>query len=121
MYFRAQGIQTIRVVPEEVEPEYSMREAVLQARVVVPYVFLLKGMRVVVLEMDIYCRSNPLRFDNGTAEIVVTEHDSTREVNVRFCIAYPTCAVIDSFSRMQAWATDAAREGAYATGHSIKS
>ena len=62
--------------------EHSIREAVLQAKVVVPYVFLLKGMWVVMVEMDIYCRSNPLRFDNGTAEILVTEHDNTREVNV---------------------------------------
>ena len=113
VHFRAQGIQTIRGVPEEVDPEQTMREAVLQAKVVVPYVFLVKGMRVVMVEMDIYCRSSPLRFDNGTAEILVTEHDNTREVNFAFWIAYPTCLVIDAFRKMQVWVTDPAREDAY--------
>lgn len=114
--FRAQGIPTIRVIPEEMKLEQSIREAVLQAKVVVPYVFLLKGLRVVMVEMDVYCRSNPLRFDNGTAEILVTEHDKhsdSREVNVGFWIAHPTCPVIDSFRRMQAWATDPHRKFAY--------
>ena len=82
VFCQSQGLQTIRVFPEEIEPEHSIREAVLQAKVVVQYVFLLKGVRVVMVVMDIYCRSNPLRFDNGTAEILVTEHDNTREVNV---------------------------------------
>ena len=115
-FFRAEGIPTIRLVPEEIEPEHSIREAVLQAKLVVPYVFLLKGMRVVMVEMDVYCRSNPLRFDNGTAEILVTAHDErdkSREVNVGFWVAHPTCPVIDSFRRMQAWATDPHRKGAY--------
>lgn len=115
-HFQQQGIKTVRVMPEDAKPENTVREAVLQTKVVVPCVFLLKGVRVVMVEMDIYCRANPLIIDNGTADIVVAEHNYCEEVNVGFWIAYPTCPVIDSFRRMQAWVANPNRQGAYCDG-----
>lgn len=117
IYFRSRGIKTVRVMPEDMTPERSMREAVLQTKVVVPYVFLLKGVRVVMVEMDIFCRANPLQsLDMATADIIVSEHDYCEEVNVGFWIAYPTCPAIDSFRRMQAWVRNPDRTGAYCDG-----
>ena len=116
VYFRSRGIKTIRVMPDDMSPERSMREAVLQTKVVIPYVFLLKEVRVVMVEMDIFCRSNPLRLDSGTADIIVAEHNYCEEVNVGFWIAYPTCPAIDSFRRMQAWVRNPGRTHAYCDG-----
>lgn len=81
-----------------------------------PHVFLLNRLRVIMVEMDIYCRSNPLHLDNGTADILVSEHSYCEEVNVGFWIAHPTCPVIDSFRRMQAWASSPNRTHAYCDG-----
>jgi hypothetical protein len=115
-YFQSRGVKTVRVFPELLDAERSVREAVLRAKVEVSYVFLLKGLRVVMVEMDIYCRSNPLGLDTGTAELLVTEHDYCEEVNVGFWIAYPTCPILDSFRRMQAWVGSQNRTHAYCDG-----
>lgn len=66
-----------------------------------------------MVEMDIFCRSNPLRLDMGTADIIVAEHNYCEEVNVGFWIAYPTCPVIDSFHRLQTWVHSSKRASAY--------
>ena len=115
-YFQERGVKTVRILPELLDAEKSVREAVLRAKVEVPYVFLLEGLRVLMVEMDIYCRSNPLHLDKGTADVLVAEHDYCEEVNVGFWIAYPTCPVIDSFWRMQAWTTSPNRTHAYCDG-----
>ena len=69
-YFQERGVKTVRILPELLDAEKSVREAVLRAKVEVPYVFLLKGLRVVMVEMDIYCRSSPLHLDKGTADVL---------------------------------------------------
>ncbi len=115
-YFQRRGIETIRVFPEDFSGDPYIAEAVLHSKVEIPYVFLLKGLRVVMVEMDIFCRANPLLLDTGTADVVVSEHGNSAEVNVGFWVAYPTCPVIDAFRRMRAWATDPQRRNAYCDG-----
>ena len=112
-FFQSRGVKTIRMFPDTLDTERSIREAVLRAKVEVPYVMLLKGLRVVMVEMDIYCRSNPLHLDKGTADVLVSEHNTNLEVNVGLWIAYPTCAVIHSFGRMYAWVMNPTRMNAY--------
>ena len=65
---------------------------------------MLQGLRVVMLEMEIYCRSNPLRLANGTADVLVLEHNTSDEVNVGFWIAYLSCTMIDVYRRIYTWA-----------------
>lgn len=116
-YFRAQDVKTIRVFPQDLDSaEPSIREAVLRAKVEVPYTFLRKGLRIVMVEMDIYCSSNPLILDKGQSELLVTQHDYDNEVNVGFWIAYPACPVVDAFRRMQAWVNSQNRTDAYCDG-----
>lgn len=116
VYFQKRGIKSVRVFPGHLAAEQSVREAVLRAKVEVPYVFLLRGLRVVMVEMDIYCRANPLRLDNGKVDILVSEHNYCEEVNVGFWVAHPTCPAIESFRRMRAWAINPNRTHAYCDG-----
>lgn len=115
-YFRGRGIKTVRVYPQNMDAEQSVREAVLRAKIEVPHIFLQHGLKVVVAEMDVFCRANPLLLDPGTAEVLTTEHIDSEEVNVGFFVAYPTPRVVDSFRRMRAWATNPGRTLAYCDG-----
>lgn len=93
--------------------ERSIREAVQGGSALR---FAAPRLRVVMVEMDIYCRSNPLRLDNGTADMLVSEHDTSEEVIVGFWITYPSCTVIDSFRRMYTWVANPKRTNAYCDG-----
>lgn len=115
-YFRARGVPTVRVFPDNFDAEQSVREAVLRAKVEVPFVFLSRGLRIAVVEMDIFCRSSPLLLDRGEAEVLTTEHADNDEPNVGFFVAYPTPRVVDAFRRMRAWATNPNRTLAYCDG-----
>jgi hypothetical protein len=114
-YFQTKGIHAIHVFPDN---KSTMHEAIMRAKVELPYGMLLHGMRVVMVEMDVYCRSNPLVLDTGLSDVFVSAHaDSNEEVNIGFWIAHPSCEVIDSFRRMHVWITSPNREGAYCDHH----
>eukprot|EP00929_Paragymnodinium_shiwhaense_P040107 TRINITY_DN20966_c0_g1_i2.p1 TRINITY_DN20966_c0_g1~~TRINITY_DN20966_c0_g1_i2.p1 ORF type:complete len:493 (+),score=30.71 TRINITY_DN20966_c0_g1_i2:224-1702(+) len=100
-FFSKRGVPVLPMFVNK-SSHLGIRQAVMRAKIDVPYMLLSRGLRVVFCEMDIYLRQDPLILEKELdGDFLVSQHNYDIEINIGFWIAKPVASVLHFFDLLR--------------------